>query len=178
MRINLIFMLLIGLLGCHSSPKVPIDDVPVLPQAVDGASDPTTVKLQGKLAKQGVQVISMGQMYLISIPSALIFADQSPKVNWGAYAVLNDVVCYMRQFRKITVHINVYGCCYLSERRTRALTLTRSRTIANYLWSQNIETRMVFTQGMGDDKPIVPAAKCTDSSPNSRIEIIFRRAVA
>ena len=86
-------------------------------------------------------------------------------------------MAYLQKFRKISVHINSYNCCYLSEKRTRALTLARSRNVANYLWSRNLETRLVFTQGIGNDKPIVAYAKCTDSSPNSRIEIAFRRAI-
>ncbi|MDP3705625.1 MAG: OmpA family protein [Legionellaceae bacterium] len=178
-RVTLLVLVLLSLLGCHSSPKkLVIDDGPTLPTAVAGASDPFIIKMQNKLAKQGVRVITMGQMYLVSIPTPLLFADQSPELKWSSYNLLNEIVCYLQQFRKITVHINAYSSCYLSEQRTHALTLARSRIIANYLWSQTIETRMVFTQGMGNNKPIVAFSKCTDSSPNSRIEIIFRRAVA
>lgn len=179
MRICLFLMLLIiSVVGCHQTPHVVDEDTPTLPEAVAGASDPTIIWLQNKLTKQGVQVITMGQMYLISIPSALLFAEESPKLNWAAYALLNDVVCYLQKFRKISVHVNAYGTCYLSEKRTRVLTLARGREIANYLWSQNVESRMVIAQGMGDHKPISRNKSCSDSSPNSRIEIVFRRAVA
>ena len=159
-------------------PAPIINDTPNLPSMVAGASDPLIVAMQNKLSKQGVRIITVGQMYLISIPSSLLFANQSPKLNWNAYELLGNVACYLQQFRKVSVHVNAYSSCYLSEQRTKSLTLARARTVGNYLWSQNMETRMVFTHGMGDDKPIVSATQCVDLSPNSRIEIVFRRAVA
>jgi len=177
LRASLLILLCLGFWGCHSSvSRVPPDDS--LPTHVAGASDAMIAWLQEKLTKQGAHIVTTGQMYMVSIPSKLIFADQSPQIQWESYELLNTVVCYLQQFRKIEVHVNAYSSCYLSERRTRALTLARSRAIANYLWSQNIETRMVITQGMGDTRPIVALTKCTDSSANSRVEIIFRRAVA
>ncbi len=179
MRISFLILIILGLGGCHSSSKVPIDaDEPKLPAMIDGASDPMIVKLEKKLTSRGVRVITIGQMDLVSIPSKLLFANESPALNWDSYDLLNDVVCYLQQFRKITVQVNGYSGCYLSERRTYALTLARSRAVANYLWSQNVETRIVFTRGVGDDKPIVSLTKCSDTSPNSRIEITFRRAIA
>jgi intracellular multiplication protein IcmN len=176
LRANLLILILI-LCGCHSASKLPNIDKTKLPSTVDGATDPSIIKLEEKLAKKGVKIIIIGQLYLISIPSPLLFVNESPKLQWNSYNLLNDVVAYLQKFRKISVHINSYNCCYLSEKRTRALTLARSRNVANYLWSRNLETRLVFTQGIGNDKPIVAYAKCTDSSPNSRTEIAFRRAI-
>lgn len=178
MRIRILILLFIGLVGCHQAPRAIDEDVPTLPQAVDGASDPLIVAWQNKLAKDGVRVISMGQMYLVSIPSKLIFAEESPKINWDAYRLLDDVACYLQKFRKISLHVTAYTSCYLSESRSRALSLARGREVANYLWSQNIESRMIVMQGMGDTKPISRDKSCSDASTNSRIEIIFRRAVA
>jgi len=175
---RIVILLLISLVGCHRNPVSIDEDAPTLPQQVAGASDPLIVAMQHKLAKEGVRVISMGQMYLVSIPSQLIFAEESPKINWNAYAILDDVACYLQKFRKISLHVTAYTSCYLSERRSRALSLARGREVANYLWSQNTDSRMMIMQGMGDVKPITRDKSCSDSSPNSRIEIIFRRAVA
>ena len=76
------------------------------------------------------------------------------------------------------MHVNAFGSCHRSRNRTYALTLARAKAVGDYLWEQNIETRMVFTEGVGDDKPIVAKADCTDSSANARIEIVFRQLVA
>ncbi len=60
----------------------------------------------------------------------------------------------------------------------RALTLARARAVGDYLWSQGVDSRFIFTHGLGSDKPIVAFTEKGDKSPNSRIEITFRDAVA
>ena len=83
----------------------------------------------------------------------------------------------MQQFRKITIHVNAFSSQFVSERREHALTLARAKTVAEYLWSQGIDSRFIFTQGSGSDKPIVVSKGGGDLSPNARIEISFRRAL-
>ncbi len=149
-----------------------------LPTNVNDGSDAAIATLYKKLTGEGLQIKTMGQMYLINIPARLIFAEQSPQIKWNSYQVLNDIVCYLQLFRKITVHVNAFGSCHRSRSRTYALSLARAKAVGNYLWEQNIETRMVFTEGVGNDKPIVAEAECTDSSANARIEIVFRQLEA
>ncbi len=163
--------------GCHETYDLPFAPEPTLPTHVGGASEAKMLALQNILQQHGVRVISMGQNYLVSIPSALIFHDESPAIKWSSYALLNDVACYLQQFRKISVHVNAYSNCFISKRRDQALTLSRARAVGDYLWSQNIESRLIFTRGLGSDKPIVESAGLGDQSINSRIEITFRRAV-
>lgn len=166
------------LIGCSAPRRLAIDDVPKLPTGVEGAPDFATTKLRETLSNQGVKIISMGQNYLISIPSSLLFADQSPKIEWGAYALLNNVACYLQQFRKISVHVNAYSTPYVSRQRDLALTRTRALAVSKYLWSRGIDSRFIFAQGLGSDKPIVALSKKGDISLNSRIEITFQNAVA
>jgi len=168
----------LGLLGCQEKVPAYLDDKPVLPTGVEGVSDAAIMDMYQKLRIKRVRIITMGDRYLVSIPSRLLFANESPKIKWDSYELLNDVVCYLQLFRKITVQVNAYASCYRSNERTRALTLARAKEVGNYLWSHNIDARMVFTEGLGDDKPIVAITKCSDESPNSRIEIVFRRVVA
>lgn len=176
MRTKFLFVLFIIFAGCSTS-KGPAMDKDKLPVVVDGVSDLYITQLEQKLMSKGVKIITTGQMYLISVPTKLLFADESPKLLWPSYALLNDIAAYLRMFRKISVHVNGYNDCYLTEKRTRVLTLARANEVANYLWSQDIRSRLIFTRGMGNDKPIVILAKCSDASQNSRIEIIFRRVI-
>ncbi|WP_367606364.1 OmpA family protein [Legionella sp. W05-934-2] len=149
-----------------------------LPKKVYGASDRKIIDLQRALNKRGIKVISIGQNYLVSIPSAYLFADQSPRIRWGSYAVLNDVVDYLKQFRKVSVYVDAYTSPYLTAEREKALTLARATKVGNYLRDQGIDSRFVFTQGHGSDKPIRRSKNGGDGSLNSRIEITFRREVA
>lgn len=158
---------------------MPVDDEALrLPHRVEGASDKAIMGMQKGLIHSGVKVITIGQDYLISIPAASLFPSQSPRLTWGSYGLLNKVACYLKQFRKIAVNISSHSSKYVSAKREHALTLARSRAVAEYLWSQGIDSRFIFTEGHGSDKPIIGYLGGGDESPNARVEITFRDAVA
>ncbi len=155
----------------------PADETQQLPYHVDGAYDATIIAFQKKFRSQGIGFVTIGQNYLVSIPSALLFPDQSPRILWPSYAVLNDVSAYLKQFRIVSVHIIAYSSKYKSVRREHALTLARARAVGDYLWSQGVDTRFIFTEGAGSDKPILAQESGSDNSPNARVEITFRNAI-
>ncbi len=164
--------------GCKPKAIRPIDDTIPLPTQVAGASDARIVWFEKRLTQSGVRVMSLGQEYMLSIPSRLLFESQSPQLTWASYRLLNEIACYLQQFRKVSITINAFSSQYVSREREHALTLARARAISKYLWSQNIESRFIFTHGLGSDKPISTFKLRGEGSPNSRIEITFRRAVA
>ncbi|KTD75543.1 type IVB secretion system protein IcmN/DotK [Legionella waltersii] len=163
--------------ACHRTGYIPDKVDPKLPCRVQGACDATIIKLMNSLNKRGIKVVTVGQNYMISIPASAIFADQSPKINWGSYPLLNQIAKFLLQFRKVAITITSYSSKYVSVQRERALTLARSRVVADYLWSQGVDSRFIFTEGLGSDKPITAYTEGGDQSPNARIEITFRRAV-
>lgn len=163
--------------GCQKTTD-PYDTASTLPTRVASAQDPGTLRTLNRLTSHGVTVISIGQNYLISIPANRLFPQQSPRIIWESYALLNDVVCYLQQFRKIDVDVSAFSSKYVSPTRERALTAARAKAVADYLWSQDIDSRFVFTRGLGSDKPILFRSGDGDASPNARVEITFRNAVA
>lgn len=166
------------LFGCSDQPFRPLEEGSLrLPSRVEGASDKALVRLKYALNSCGVKVITIGQDYLISIPSASLFPNQSPRLTGASYGLLNTVVKFLKQFRKIGVNVTGYSSKYVSARREHALTLARARNVADYLWSQGIDSRFIFTDGLGSDKPITAYNLAGDRSPNSRIEITFRDAI-
>lgn len=172
------FILLAGLSSCNRAPvRVASVEQPKLPYKVSGANDKEIISWQKRLSKHGVRVITLGQDYMISIPSPLLFAEESPRLRWESYALLNAVACYLKEFRKVAVTVSSFSNKCVSVKRDRALTLARARAVGDYLWSQGVDSRFIFTQGLGSDKPIVSFAQAGDKSPNSRIEIVFREAV-
>ena len=169
-------MVLLALTGCHKR-QLPLEQEK-LPYKVAGTNDRTMVKTLERFNREGVRVITIGQDYMISIPSALLFPDESPQLTWRSYALLNAVTCYLKQFRKISINVTAFSNKCVSAKRDHALTLARARAVGNYIWSQGIDSRFIFTQGLGSDKPIVSFTQKGDQSPNSRVEITFRDAVA
>lgn len=169
-------MVLVTLTGCHKR-QLALDQEK-LPYKVAGTNDRAMIAAQARFNREGVQVITIGQDYLISIPSAALFPDESPQLTWGSYALLNAVACYLKQFRKVGINVTGFSNKCVSAKRDHALTMARARAVGDYLWSQGIDSRFIFTQGLGSDKPIVAITGKGDRSPNSRIEITFRDAVA
>lgn len=168
----------ISLVACHkrSIPYWPSGEK-TLPRKVATASDPRVIAMQESFRKRGIKVITIGQDYLIAIPSSMLFPNQSPRLTWASYAVLNDIVCFMKNFRLVGVNVTGYAVKYQSVRREQALTLARARSVGDYLWDQGIDTRILVTEGAGSDKPIAAMLQGGDLSPNSRIEITFRDAI-
>lgn len=164
--------------ACHRGDDyIPDKEDPKLPCKVRGACDATVMKYLKTLNKKGIRVITMGQDYLVVIPASALFEDQTPHLKWASYGLLNNVASFLKQFRKVAVNVTSYSSKYISVRRERALTLARSRVVGEYLWSQGIDSRFVFTQGLGSDKPIMGYTQGGDSSSNARVEITFRDAV-
>ena len=161
--------------GCQDRPYMP-EATDKIPTQMAGTSDRIKQQWQEKIQQQGVQFLSLGQDHLISISAEILFPDQSPSMNWNAYKLLNDIACYLKQFRKISVNVVGFSEPYVSAEREHALTLERARVVGNYLWSQGIESRFIFTEGVGADKPKVAYSVSSDASPNARIEITFRHA--
>lgn len=166
--------------GCHRRiPLPPLDDNTYkMPRRITGASDAAVNRMitkfnQGKVVK----VVSIGSDYLIAIPSSVLFYNQSPRLQWSSYLVLNRVVRFSGEFRKVAITITCYTSRYVSDRREHALALARARAVGDYFWNQGVDARFIFTQGAGSDKPITYYTQSGDASPSSRIEITFRDAI-
>lgn len=165
------------LVACRSNlPPSLIQNEPQLPNQV-ALGDAQIIALEQRLQQQGVQIISIGQDNLLSIPAKSLFADQSPRLIRESYMQLNEIACYLRQFRMVGLNVAAFTSPYVSSKREHALSLARAQAVANYLWSQGVDSRLLFTQGMGSDKPIVTKARASDKSPNARVEITFRRTI-
>lgn len=173
----LLFSLLLNSCGHRTLILLNSDTEPKLPRRVANTSDRVMINMQKSLSNCGIKVVTIGSEYLVSIPSALLFAQESPRLTWSSYAVLNKVTLFLKQFRKIEVHITSYSNKYVSPKREHALTLARSRAVGDYLWSQGIDSRFIFTVGTGSDKPIIAYTPGGDKSLNSRVEITFRDAI-
>lgn len=163
--------------ACHRDNYTPDKEVPKLPCKVQGACDASVMKYLKRFNKRGIKVVTVGQNYLISIPASVLFEDQTPHLKWGSYGLLNETSTFLKQFRKVAINVTSYSSKYSSVQRERALTLARSRVVGEYLWTQGIDSRFIFTQGLGSDKPIVSFNQGGDASPNARVEITFRNAV-
>jgi intracellular multiplication protein IcmN len=172
------WVLVFILAGCAQPTYEPMDDSDSLPRKIDGASDKTRIELQRKLNQKSIRTITIGQGYLINIPAKNLFYLNSPRLTAASYETLQNVVAYLKQYRKVEVHVTAFSSPSLNDDRDRALTRARAKEVAEYLWSQGIDSRFIFDQGLGSEKPI--SSNCgvgNDTSLNARVEISFRETL-
>lgn len=172
-----VFLTFLILIGCRTPHFIPPAEENKLPRKVAQASDERAIRLEKKLTQCGIKVVTIGSEYLVSIPAASLFASHSPRLTWESYNLLNLVVAYLKQYRKVAVTVTGYATPCSSVRREHALTLARARAVSGYIDSQGIDSRFIFTVGVGSDKPIVERLKGCDQSSNARIEITFREVI-
>ena len=115
-----------------------------------------------QLKKGGAQIVSVGQEYKVVIPADILFYENSPRIRWEAYALLNDSVAYIQNFNKIDVEVAGYTESTGDPLRDRALSLNRARKVADYMWGQKMGENITYIQGY-----VIPCQP-------GRLEISFR----
>jgi intracellular multiplication protein IcmN len=145
------------------------------PMRINQSFDAAVIQYTKKLQDQHIDVISAGEGHLLVIPDNLLFADQSPRLTWESYKILNQVIGYIKLYRTAEITINDFVSPYGSKERQEALSLARSQAVKNYFWSQNVDGRLLISRGQGSTKPIYHEISgiLGDSSKNARTEIRF-----
>lgn len=142
-------------------------------------SDRITRKLAQKLKKEGVDIVTVGQDYRLIVPIQKLFYNTSPRVMPSAFGTLNLVVDYLKQYQKVTVRVSAYSSDSDSA-RAGALSLARARTVADYIWSQDVDARLVYTQAHSVESGLDCCKQEVDRAredSRSHLEIIFRNRI-
>lgn len=127
-------------------------------------NDQVLQQKEAALKAGGVQIVSVGQVYKIIFPADILFYANSPRIQWTAYPLLNDIAPYIRTFNKIEVAVAGFTESTGNPARDRALSINRARNVANYLWEQAIGANIIYVQGY-----VIPC-----KPDRSKIEISFR----
>ncbi len=142
-------------------------------------TDKRTRRLAEKLKKDGVDIVTVGQDYRIIVPIQKLFFNTSPKVMPTAFGTLNLIVDYLKQYRKVTVRVSAFSSDSDSA-RAGALSLARARTVADYIWSQDVDARLVYTQAHSVEGGLDCCKQEVDRAledSRSHLEITFRNRI-
>ena len=179
-----IFACVLILSACHRS-QIPTDyghlkniDTTIGIKQRVYVTDRNVTNIENKLKSLGVTVLSVGQDYRVIIPAELIYYYESPKLRWHSFGTINLVVDFLKQFRAISMRVDTYSQDK-DKKRAGALSLARARALVDYLWSQAINTRLLYTQAHIINRS--PSACCGDlkgrSDVPTRVEITFRNSI-
>lgn len=177
--ISRLLLALISVLSVACGPVIRhnqqhIDSSVGIEQRTD-VTDAKVKKLTQQLQNSGVRVISLGQDYKLSFPSQLVFYHNSPRIRWGSYPLLNTISAYLSQFRKVSVRVSVYmtGC---NLKRSNALATARAENVVEYLSSQVIDARLIYTHGVNAFR-VPQKGKCQLKSQVPEVVIAFRNTI-
>lgn len=135
----------------------------------------TIVVLFGcQMADRNEQLTMVGDEVQLVIPADQVFFHGTPIVQPGYYKVLEKIAVFIRSFPKITIKIAVYTDNQGSAARNLALSRQQAEHIADYLWDQGIDTRLLYTVGYGMENPIASNRTSNGRAQNRRIEISLR----
>lgn len=138
----------------------------------------TQAQLVASLKQHGIQVLSVGDNVSLILPVDSFFQPQSPQLIYENDSRLNHIADYIKRIPKVTVHIRVYSNASQQPARALALTRQQAHTIADYLWQQHIDARLVLANGFGMATPTASNATRRGRSLNRRIVINLRRLPA
>lgn len=131
--------------------------------------------IQDQLVSHRINLIEVGDEIKIVIPVDDYYFSNSPRLNPHYYCVLCNVARYMRGIPKASVKVSAYTDNTESEERSLALTRAQARAMANYLWQQGIDARMIYPAGYGSNFPVAHNQLPKGRAQNRRIEITFWR---
>ncbi len=122
------------------------------------------------LQQDKVKIIEVGDELSLIIPAEQLFNPCAPSFNAQSARILNHVALFLRSYPKIDVSVKAYTDKLGSSQRNVALSRQRAQATASYLWSQHIDSRLLYSEGKGSANPIAASGQ----QANNRIEISFQ----
>jgi len=131
--------------------------------------------LVSDLQSYGIRFFEVGDQITIVLPSDKFFQGDSSTANTYSYAVLRKVVTLLNKYKTVSIKISAYTDNQGSADRNKALTTQRAQTIAHYLWSQGIDTRLLYAVGYGSSHFVANNQTVAGRTANRRIEITLEQ---
>ncbi len=131
--------------------------------------------LTKQLEANGIQVAVYGEQVRLLLPADKFFQADSPAMNTHYYPVLNKIAVLLSGYPKIGVQIAGYTDNAGPWQRNLALSRARAQKIADYLWNQGIDTRLLYANGYGEQQPIASNQTAQGRYSNRRIEITLQQ---
>jgi outer membrane protein OmpA-like peptidoglycan-associated protein len=128
-----------------------------------------------ELQGYGVRFFEVGDQITIVLPADRFFETNSSAANTYSYAILRKVVVLLNKYQSIGIKVSGYTDNQGSIERNKALSTQRAQTVAHYLWSQGIDTRLLYAVGYGASHFVADNQAAAGRAVNRRIEITLEQ---
>jgi outer membrane protein OmpA-like peptidoglycan-associated protein len=122
----------------------------------------------------GVNIIKLGEEITLVVQSNQLFVPNTPRLQWGAYPLLQLIDDYLRFFRIVRVDVRVYTDNQGDNARNDALSRQRAQEMVNFMWSDDSDIRLMVAKGMGARLPVASNLTAAGRAKNQHVEITFR----
>jgi outer membrane protein OmpA-like peptidoglycan-associated protein len=126
------------------------------------------------LIQNGVKILHVGETITVVIPSDRLFYSNSANIHPCFREALKVASEYVFCYEKESVRIAAYTDCRCQALRNTALSQAQAKAVANALWCNGIDARLMYAVGYGPEFPIASNATPTGQAQNRRVEICFR----
>jgi outer membrane protein OmpA-like peptidoglycan-associated protein len=130
-------------------------------------------KLRQQLQNTGVSVTRDGDNIILNMPGNVTFATDSSDISANFYEVLNSVALVINEFEKTYVDITGHTDSTGADAYNMQLSVARASSVARYLESRGILSQRIYTQGMGETRPIATNDTAQGRALNRRVEILL-----
>ncbi|MHA7840891.1 MAG: OmpA family protein [Gammaproteobacteria bacterium] len=127
-----------------------------------------------QLANADVQLIRIGEDFMLVLPSDNFFYPDSNHLNEYYQPVLDTIARYIKPYDKEVIKVAGYTDNIGSPLRNVALSREQAQTIVKYLWTRDIHAPMMYGVGYGGLYPIASNRSSWGRKQNRRVQITFR----
>ena len=144
--IGLVVFSLLNLTGCATAPKkMPVEKI------LNHCQMPEWMKQQ----LSTTPVINIGQTIIVVLPSDQLFLPRTANMLPESHSVVEAVACVFKYYNKVSVNIQGYTNYYSSWKYNQALSRLQASKVAEILWQEGVDTRLMTASGMGAADPIM-----------------------
>jgi outer membrane protein OmpA-like peptidoglycan-associated protein len=130
--------------------------------------------LYTSLDRDHLQIVKIGEEYMIYLPSDAYFYPNSSHINENFYPALDHVAAFIIQYETSLIKVSGYTDNIGNKTRNLALSRQQAQNIMNYLWRRGLNARMMYSTGYGHEFPIAQNQDEDGRAANRRVQITFR----
>ena len=143
--------------------------------AIGNSMDQQDAMLRERLRGTGVQVTRTRDGIQLVLASDVTFAKGSADIKSSFFPTLNSVAIVLHKFNNTNIVVSGYTSSTGSVAFNQKLSERRARSVGDFLASQGINSRRIFTQGFGQRYPVASNNTASGRRLNRRVVITLRQ---
>ncbi|MFN7097466.1 MAG: OmpA family protein [Gammaproteobacteria bacterium] len=128
-----------------------------------------------QLRRDKVQIVRVGEDYLLVLPGEDYFYANSSHFNEKMYPAIKDIAKFINQYDIETVKVAGYTNDQGNEYRNLAMSREQAQIVLSELWYDGVRPSFMYSIGYGSQYPIANNANKQGQLDNDRVQITFRR---